>query len=543
MVDMRKSITLLLLLVIMGMGAGVKGQLMITEIMYQSPAINGGMDSLEYVEFYNYTNAPINMTGYTISGGITFTFPNYTVDPGDFFIVARNPTGMGDYFGSSSQYVGIFAGNLSNVGEAIVLKNGTTVVDSVFYSTTSPWPAMGAGDGHSITLCDFGTDNNDGTNWSGATTMVPGGISQGIQLYANPLACCDNADVTAPTIVSAGMSGADQVWIQFSEPLSLTSEWAGNFSAGSSTFASVAMGMTADSMLLTLAAPLANGDYDLIYVHGVEDAACNALVLDSFDVVYNLLQPYMSICEIMYDDPTADDSLEFIELINMELVPIPFGGLRIQGDVNVVIPEITVPSLARLVIAKYPQTVIQAFGPAYQVIGWTSGTLGNTTGRLELWNSEIPLDDTLTYTNTGPWPTGASGTGSSIKMCDPDQPSYLPGSWSLGTAGDFTIVFGGDSIFATPTRENCRLVSLEDPLLESTAVYPNPFHSGFEIKTASMQVVSATVVDALGRQVRQVSLQNGYAKVELGDQPNGIYFVQLSGEAGEVLKTIKMIRL
>jgi hypothetical protein len=541
LLDMRKSITLLLLMLGLGMGAtAVKGQLMITEIMYRSPAVNGATDSLEYIEIFNNTSSPIDLTGYTLSG-VTFGFAAITINPGEYVIPCRYGPAMQQYFGSLQNLASFSGGNLSNLGEAIVLKDGNGVtVDSVFYGNVAPWPTQGNGDGYSLTFCDRSLDNSNGANWS--VSQTPGLFTHGIQLFADPNSCCLNVDTQAPTIVSASLSNYNRIGIKFSESVAPYSTWLDNFSANGSTIASASLGMTPDSIILMLSSPLADGQFEMIHVSGVQDLACNVMLEDSFEVVNNFIVPFLRVSEIMYDDPSVDDSLEFIEIFNRNNVAVELGGMRIAGSISALIPEISLPSLQSIVVARYPNTIDRVFGPIIPAIGWDSGTLGDQSGQIQIWNSAI-LIDSFTYRNTPFWPTGANGTGYSIKMCDETVSQDDPASWSLGQPADYTAFFMGDSIFATPTRRNCRTVGIENAVVYATQIHPNPFTTSFEIQTEAEEITQATVRDAIGRVVLHAPIDNGYAKIELGNNPAGIYFVNLQAADGSVLAVRKLIRL
>jgi hypothetical protein len=541
---MRKSITLLLLMLGLGMGASaVKGQLMITEIMYRSPAVNGALDSLEYIEIYNNTTDQINLTGYTLTG-VTFGFPNYTIDPGDFVIVCREPAGIIDYFGILPNFYGWSAGNLSNLGEAIVLKNAQGVtVDSVFYGNVAPWPTQGNGDGYALTFCDRSLDNSNGANWSASSTAVPGGISQGMQLFSDLNACCTTLDIIPPTIVSATLTNYQRIGIQFSEPLSLPSRWIGNFGANVSSIASVTPGMTPDSLIVMLASPLADGEYDMIFVSNIADDACNTLIADSFQVVNNYGTPPLRIGEIMYDDPSVGDSLEFIEIFNQSPTPVPLGGLRIAGDIQVTLPEITIPGLGRVAVARYPQLANQIYSPVTPMVGWDSGTLGDQFGSLEVWNTAALLDS-FTYMTTGFWPNGANATGRSIMMCDETLSQGSPSSWSESLSGDFTTVYAGDSIFATPTRQNCRPIGTENPVaMDYVDLYPNPFEHQLNLGYTSDEELKVSIFDAQGRLVKSFETTERVTAIDLSASVSGVYFVRLSSTIGDYLGTIKVIKL
>src|SRR4029453_941557 len=64
-------------------------KLVITEIMYHpqpplpAPGLTNIDEDFEYIEVQNIGATPLNVNGYTISGGIDFTFPNRTLAAGE----------------------------------------------------------------------------------------------------------------------------------------------------------------------------------------------------------------------------------------------------------------------------------------------------------------------------------------------------------------------------------------------------------------------------------------------------------------------------
>ena len=102
---MKKSFTFFLFLVAVLMTSRAYSQeLVITEIMYNDPSTGGAGDSLEFVEIYNNTADPYDMTGYQLTTAITFTFPSFTLQPYSYVVVAKNSTLAQTYYGVIGAY-------------------------------------------------------------------------------------------------------------------------------------------------------------------------------------------------------------------------------------------------------------------------------------------------------------------------------------------------------------------------------------------------------------------------------------------------------
>lgn len=179
---MKKAIFTLLALV--GFFASIYAQnVVITEISYNPP----GPDNYEYIEFYNKGTTPVDMTGWTIDTAIAYTFPAYTLAPGEYVVVCNNLMNFEAGFGFQALEWNTQNGNaLNNTGERIVLHNAAGVtMDSVRYSSTAPWPSQANGGGPSLVLCDVNADNADPANWAPALTST-GIVVSNIEILANP---------------------------------------------------------------------------------------------------------------------------------------------------------------------------------------------------------------------------------------------------------------------------------------------------------------------------------------------------------------------
>ncbi|MEM6264037.1 MAG: lamin tail domain-containing protein [Bacteroidota bacterium] len=164
---MKKIISTLLL--VWAMVFSVNAQIVITEISYNTPSVD-----VEFIELFNNSANMVDMSGWSFSQGVDYTFPAGTTVPANgYLLVALDSIRMQDYFGVAAlQWTG---NSLSNSGEDIVIidDNGVTI-DSVDYEdNTLGWPSVCDGQGPSLILCDVNSNNNDPANW-GYSTRVTG---------------------------------------------------------------------------------------------------------------------------------------------------------------------------------------------------------------------------------------------------------------------------------------------------------------------------------------------------------------------------------
>jgi hypothetical protein len=162
-----------------------QAQVVITEIMYNPP--ESGNDSLEYFELHNLNSSPTDISGWSFTQGIAYTFPAGTImQPGSYLVLAKNANAFATVFGFAPDIVWASNDALTNGGEDIELRDAAGgVQDYVNYLNALPWPPEAAGFGPSIVLCDFASDNSLPANWQAASTGT-GVVINGNEVKGNP---------------------------------------------------------------------------------------------------------------------------------------------------------------------------------------------------------------------------------------------------------------------------------------------------------------------------------------------------------------------
>jgi len=138
------------------------------------------------------------------------------------------------------------------------------------------------------------------------------------------------------------------------------------------------------------------------------------------------------ISEIMYKPaPRADsNNLEFIEIYNSNPYFQDISGYRLAGQVDYTFPAKTIlQGGAFLVVAAAPADVESVYG--------MSGVMGPYDGKLKKSGTIKLLDEadavllTVPYSDSYPWPVGASGTGHSIVLAKPTYGEEDPRAWAI----------------------------------------------------------------------------------------------------------------
>ena len=152
-------------------GAVATSSVLINEIHY-SPDVK--TEPVEFVELYNLSASSIDLSNWSITGGIDFHFPaGVSIAPDAYVVVAQNPPALKVKFGITG--IGPWSGRLSDTGDKISLRDaGGEIMDQVEYKLGFPWPTVGSPPGYSIELIHPELDNSLGGSWR---TSVPGDVT------------------------------------------------------------------------------------------------------------------------------------------------------------------------------------------------------------------------------------------------------------------------------------------------------------------------------------------------------------------------------
>ena len=154
---MKRFTSALSLLFIVGATVSLRADtsVVFNEIMYH-PSTNE--TTMEWVEFYNQMAVDVDISGWSVTGGIQYTFPSDTiVRGGGYLLLALSPETMAALTGLTN-VCGPFAGRLSNSGEELQLCNNSgRIVDTVSYGVDGDWPVAPNGSGESLAKRDRDT--------------------------------------------------------------------------------------------------------------------------------------------------------------------------------------------------------------------------------------------------------------------------------------------------------------------------------------------------------------------------------------------------
>ncbi len=167
--------------------------IVISEIMFNAAS---GQFAHEWIEVRNTGATPVNVRGWQIASGVSFTFPDTTIAGGGALVVAANVPAFSALFPAVTNVVGPWTGGLSNSGEQIQIDNALgKKIDEVHYSDQGDWAdrrlevlggmngwawVSGAdGTGQSLQLRNPALPHDNGQNWAIAAA-TPGAANSAV---------------------------------------------------------------------------------------------------------------------------------------------------------------------------------------------------------------------------------------------------------------------------------------------------------------------------------------------------------------------------
>ena len=177
--------------VVAGSGASTS-DLRISEINYNphDPSFAEGSagvtdnDDFEFIELFNSSETgTISLDGLQFVDGVTFTFDNDSLAPGESAVVVRDIGAFQVRYGTEVRVLGEYGGSLRNSGERVTLADSDlNELISVEYDDTDPWSEFADGLGTSLVLIDpVNTPLNELDKYYSWRSSVEQGGSPGAQ--------------------------------------------------------------------------------------------------------------------------------------------------------------------------------------------------------------------------------------------------------------------------------------------------------------------------------------------------------------------------
>ena len=141
----------------------------------------------EWIELYNRGDQIVDLTGWTLDGGVRFDFADgTTMGPGEYILIARDEMRMAEQY-EGIRIVGEYAGALANSNDRIILRDRIgNPADDVSYFDDGQWSWSADGGGSSLELIHPDANNGVASAWAASVesarsewqTYTYGGIAQ-----------------------------------------------------------------------------------------------------------------------------------------------------------------------------------------------------------------------------------------------------------------------------------------------------------------------------------------------------------------------------
>ena len=460
-------------------------------------------DDFEFIELTNtHATDTINLNGFQLSDGVTFTFEDTTLAPGEHVVVVEDLTAFTARYGTGMNVAGQWSGGLSNNGETVQLLNGLgSEIVTVTYNDAAPWPVAADGGGASLVLNDLATSTDLlGKYYSWRASAEYGGTPnadsaplEGVVinevLAHTDLPELDAIELFNPLDIPVDIGGwylsdSDQNLTKFQIAVGTLLPAGGYVVFDENQLGFALRADTEDQVYLT--APSANG---VKFVDHVEFGA--SFVGQTIGRVPNgsgrftplstntllsansgaMIGPAV-ISEVNYHptDPTAaalaidpeitDEDLEFIEIHNPTSTPVDLTDWRLRGEVDYDFDAGTILAPGEiLVIVPFDISNVFRVAAFFSHYGLTNGVvlaggyssnLNNSFGRIELQQPDLPSPanpnfiphvtaDEVLYDDRLPWPTTADGGGNTLERVGPTLYGNDSGSWIPGIPSPGTV--------------------------------------------------------------------------------------------------------
>lgn len=298
------------------------GPVTFTEIQ----AFPAGDADAEWLELHNPMAFDLDVSGWSLAGGIRYTFADGTVMPaGGWLVVAADPARVAAATGFEGA-LGPYDGRLSDTGERVELySNGGRRIDSVQWGDDAPWPVAAAGTGATLAKREPGAASDRAENWTWSAQV---GGTPGASNALDPL-----EPPVAVTLVAA-----DATWAYWLEGEYPAADWASPryddagwergqaaFYAGESRAdATLALRVTADNFYAVylgardgtdfrLAAEDPDGSWWTVESFALEVTAADHLYLAAWEAPGNDGGPQMLIADWEADDLAGGTDGETVE--------------------------------------------------------------------------------------------------------------------------------------------------------------------------------------------------------------------------------------
>lgn len=488
---------------------------LINEIM-ANPTPVVGLPEYEYVELYNMSPFPVNLSNWTISFGSTVrTFADVTIPNKSHLIVCGNSA-----VSALEEYGNIYAFSsisISNSGQTISLAdNNNKIIHSVSFTDAWYQSNVKKNGGWSLELIDPLNPCAGSSNWKASNNKLGGTPGFENSVYGN------NPDIIAPELYRVSVISDSQIELWFTESMdynSMLKSSAYSFSNGLELSTEPIPVAPAYTSVILNYTPAIKEDvvYRLTISDTVSDCTGNILSIgasiefalskqiEANDIVINeiLSNPPAGLSEFIEIYNRSDKILDVKEL-NIANIDKKTGDITserpIDADGFLLFPE------DYLIISKNSQAIIDYYYCPYpkrfiQLLSLP--TYNNDNGSVVLILNDGTIIDRVDYDVSMHLPLLLSTKGVSLERVNFNRPSADKTNWHSASE---------NVGFATPGYKNSQFSDVQfdgDVLLYPDIFSPDNdgyndvLHISYEFPTPGF-IGTITIYDAHGRLIRNL---------------------------------------
>ncbi|PYK99901.1 MAG: hypothetical protein DME19_07015, partial [Verrucomicrobia bacterium] len=447
--------------------------LVISEIMYH-PTNRPDGKVLEFIELYNSQVFAEDISGYRLTGEISYVFPtNTTLSPGGYLVVAPVPADIQNVYGITG-VLGGFTNRLSNGSGAIRLRNKAgAVLLEANYSGDPPWPVASDGAGHSLVLArpTYGEGNVEAWEASDVAGGTPG---SGETPAANPyrsivinefLAHTDDPEVDYIELYNYSTQAVNLAGCILTDDPTTNRFVVPNVTIPARGFivynqTNMGFSLSAAGETIYLKNPSGTKVIDAVRFKGQQNGVATGRYPDGAPGFYRLVNKTpgggngrilvsdVVLNEIMFNPISGDKDDEFVELYNRGPASVNLAGWKLSDGISFTFPtNAIVPAGGYFVVANNAAHLMTNYTGLN-----TNNTLGNYGGSLANGSERIVLTmpdevvstngsflvtniihitmDEVAYRGGGRWGKSADGGGSSLELVDSHSNHRLASNWA-----------------------------------------------------------------------------------------------------------------
>ncbi|PJA07618.1 MAG: hypothetical protein COX70_06090 [Flavobacteriales bacterium CG_4_10_14_0_2_um_filter_32_8] len=469
------------------------GDVVINEI-FADPTPQIGLPAVEFVELYNTSNTPFNLTNWKFVNTTTIkSLPNFTLLPNSYVILCNiNDTAS---FSSYGDVIGISSFSaLTNGGDSLsLLDNNSSILDIVNYDIS--WYQDNIKDDGGWTLERINPIHpcSNAANWT-SSMNVDGGTPSAQNSVFDTL-----PDTQAPTISTISIISTTQLNVLLNETMDSTSLANATYTiSGGILVTLVSVNSNLQGVTLTVAPALDSSTVYTLTIVGANDCSGNLLTPNSIDFgIGKAPTKYEIVITELFPDPSPTMGLpseDYLELYNnttkiIDLTNCWISDLTSMDQLNA---GKILPGEYVIICDDGFKNQFTPFGKVITVNSFPS--LNNANDEITLYAPDTTLIHQVHYYDTWYQDDNKKDGGWSLEMKDPNNPCGETENWIASTKW-----FGG-----TPGTQNTAFGANPDvvlpKLLEANAT-----------NDSTVALTFSEIIDAAGMLAAIYTIDNGIA--------------------------------